>query len=49
MAVAGQDRSTAPARSGVVLLALIVVAGVANLNLSVATVALNNIGRHLES
>src|SRR6478736_2904339 len=49
MAVAGQDHSTAPARSGVVLLALIVVAGVANLNLSVANVALPSIGRAFDS
>ena len=34
----------APARSGLVLLALIAVAAVANLNLSVANVALPSIG-----
>src|SRR5262249_24002973 len=36
--------SSAPARPGVVLLALILVAGVANLNLAVANVALPSIG-----
>jgi MFS transporter, DHA2 family, multidrug resistance protein len=36
--------STAPARAGLVLLALILVAGVANLNLAVANVALPSIG-----
>src|SRR4051794_34684653 len=39
----------APARAGVVLVALILVAGVANLNLSVANVALPDIGRHFDS
>src|SRR5438874_9697791 len=39
----------APARAGLVLVALIVVAGVANLNLSVANVALPDIGRHFDS
>jgi MFS family permease len=39
----------APARAGVVLAALILVAGVANLNLSVANVALPDIGRHFDS
>jgi MFS transporter, DHA2 family, multidrug resistance protein len=39
----------APARAGLVLTALIVVAGVANLNLSVANVALPDIGKHFDS
>src|SRR3954468_20324144 len=39
----------APARAGLVLVALILVAGVANLNLSVANVALPDIGRHFDS
>src|SRR5262245_54894076 len=39
----------APARSGLVLLALILVAAVANLNLSVANVALPDIGRAFDS
>ena len=38
-----------PARAGLVLVALIVVAGVANLNLSVANVALPDIGKHFDS
>jgi DHA2 family multidrug resistance protein-like MFS transporter len=40
---------TAPERAGLVLVALILVAGVANLNLSVANVALPDIGRHFDS
>src|SRR3954467_2082721 len=43
----GSDQ--APARAGLVLLSLILVAGVANLNLSVANVALPDIGRHFDS
>src|SRR4051794_782049 len=39
----------APPRAGLVLTALILVAGVANLNLSVANVALPDIGRHFDS
>ena len=39
----------APPRAGMVLVALILVAGVANLNLSVANVALPDIGRHFDS
>src|SRR4051794_8873891 len=39
----------APERAGMVLVALILVAGVANLNLSVANVALPDIGRHFDS
>jgi MFS family permease len=40
---------TAPARAGLVLISLILVAGVANLNLSVANVALPDIGKHFDS
>src|SRR6188508_798615 len=40
---------TAPARAGLVLSSLILVAGVANLNLSVANVALPDIGKHFDS
>jgi MFS transporter, DHA2 family, multidrug resistance protein len=45
------DRTTreAPERAGLVLAALILVAGVANLNLSVANVALPDIGKHFDS
>ena len=43
------DTAQAPARAGLVLTALIVVAGVANLNLSVANVALPDIGKHFDS
>ena len=39
----------APDRAGLVLVSLILVAGVANLNLSVANVALPDIGRHFDS
>jgi MFS transporter, DHA2 family, multidrug resistance protein len=38
-----------PERAGLVLAALIIVAGVANLNLSVANVALPDIGKHFDS
>src|SRR5262249_43803694 len=41
--------SEAPARAGLVLAALIIVAAVANLNLSVANVALPDIGKHFDS
>src|SRR2546426_5918890 len=41
--------SAAPERSGLVLIALILVAAVANLNLSVANVALPSIGQHFDS
>jgi EmrB/QacA subfamily drug resistance transporter len=44
-----EERSSAPERAALVLAALIVVAGVANLNLSVANVALPDIGRHFDS
>jgi MFS transporter, DHA2 family, multidrug resistance protein len=43
------ETSTVPARAGLVLTSLIVVAGVANLNLSVANVALPDIGKHFDS
>jgi EmrB/QacA subfamily drug resistance transporter len=48
----GADARTtreAPDRAGLVLAALILVAGVANLNLSVANVALPDIGKHFDS
>src|SRR4051812_32662700 len=44
-----EDGAAAPARAGLVLAALIIVAGVANLNLSVANVALPDIGKHFDS
>jgi MFS transporter, DHA2 family, multidrug resistance protein len=47
--VAKVEGGEAPARAGLVLAALILVAGVANLNLSVANVALPDIGRHFDS
>ncbi|MDF3048490.1 MAG: putative transporter [Pseudonocardia sp.] len=43
------EAPAAPARAGLVLVALILVAGVANLNLSVANVALPSIGRTFDS
>ncbi len=43
------ERDVAPERASLVLLALILVAGVANLNLSVANVALPDIGKHFDS
>jgi DHA2 family multidrug resistance protein-like MFS transporter len=46
---AGAEPSTAPDRSGLVLLALILVAAVANLNLAVANVALPDIGQHFDA
>ncbi|HEU5065690.1 MAG TPA: MFS transporter [Gaiellaceae bacterium] len=46
---ASDDASTVPERAGLVLTSLIVVAGVANLNLSVANVALPDIGKHFDS
>src|SRR6266550_8433829 len=45
----GAAAPTAPARPGLVLAALILVAAVANLNLSVANVALPSIGQHFDS
>jgi EmrB/QacA subfamily drug resistance transporter len=48
-ATADDAKGHAPERAGVVLLTLIVVAGVANLNLSVANVALPSIGKHFNS
>src|SRR3954470_20752315 len=47
--MAKAEGGEAPARAGLVLTALILVAGVANLNLSVANVALPDIGRHFDS
>ena len=46
---ASGPESTAPARSGLVLISLIKVAAVANLNLSVANVALPSIGEEFDS
>jgi MFS transporter, DHA2 family, multidrug resistance protein len=46
---AGSELAQAPARAGLVLIALIGVAAVANLNLSVANVALPSIGRTFDS
>jgi MFS family permease len=43
------DTSTAPARAGVVLISLILVAAVANLNLAVANVALPDIGKAFDA
>jgi len=43
------DASSAPERGGVILVALILVAGVANLNLAVANVALPSIGAAFDS
>jgi MFS transporter, DHA2 family, multidrug resistance protein len=48
-ATADDAQGQAPERAGLVLLTLIVVAGVANLNLSVANVALPSIGKHFNS
>jgi MFS family permease len=47
--MSGDETQQAPPRAGMVLTALILVAGVANLNLSVANVALPDIGRHFDS
>src|SRR6187551_1009004 len=44
-----EPQADAPERAGLVLIALILVAGVANLNLSVANVALPDIGKHFDS
>src|SRR3954470_3727053 len=50
MAPAADDpQGGAPDRAGPVLVALILVAAVANLNLSVANVALPSIGKHFDS
>ena len=43
------EPSAAPARAGLVLISLILVAAVANLNLAVANVALPDIGKHFDS
>src|SRR4051794_24579977 len=48
-AASHEGTAEAPERAPLVLAALIVVAGVANLNLSVANVALPDIGRHFDS
>ncbi len=48
-AAAGETSGTAPERACLVLAALILVAGVANLNLSVANVALPDIGKSFDS
>jgi DHA2 family multidrug resistance protein-like MFS transporter len=45
----GAETSTAPERQGLVLLALILVAAVANLNLAVANVALPDIGKEFDA
>lgn len=47
--MARSGESASPARQGVVLLTLILVAGVANLNLAVANVALPQIGQDLDA
>jgi MFS family permease len=47
--VSDHETQQAPPRAGLVLGALILVAGVANLNLSVANVALPDIGKHFDS
>lgn len=44
-----KDEGTAPDRAGLVLTALILVAGVANINLAVANVALPDIGKALDA
>jgi EmrB/QacA subfamily drug resistance transporter len=49
MAAEAAGSGAAPRRAGLVLLSLILVAGVANLNLSVANVALPSIGKHFDS
>jgi EmrB/QacA subfamily drug resistance transporter len=49
VAAPAAQTSQSPERPGLVLTALIVVAGVANLNLSVANVALPDIGKHFDS
>ena len=48
-APAVEEPSTAPDRQGLVLLALILVAAVANLNLAVANVALPDIGKAFDA
>src|SRR4051794_21887718 len=49
MAAADDPQSGVPDRAGLVLVALILVAAVANLNLAVANVALPSIGEHFDS
>src|SRR5271166_5611699 len=46
---AASEPSTSPARAGLVLVALIAVAAVANLGLAVANVALPDIGKHFDA
>src|SRR5215475_13530177 len=48
-AATSSPQRSAPAREGLVLISLILVAAVANLNLSVANVALPSIGAHFDS
>ena len=48
-ATPGRDAGSTPARAGLVLLALILVAAVANLNLAVANVALPDIGKAFDA
>lgn len=47
--MAAEEKGAAPARQGVILLTLILIAGVANLNLAVANVALPDIGKDLDA
>src|SRR3954454_19310217 len=49
VAVTNEPRTGTPARAGLVLLALILVAAVANLNLAVANVALPDIGKAFDA
>lgn len=49
MTSTGEPTSSSPQRAGVVLATLITVAGVANVNLAVANVALPTIGRELDA
>src|SRR5262245_6311701 len=49
MSTQSATEGTAPARAGLVLVSLIVVAAVANLGLAVANVALPSIGQHFDS
>ena len=49
LAAHGTAAKTGPARAGLVLISLILVAAVANLNLAVANVALPSIGEHFDS
>src|SRR6187431_1017454 len=49
MSASADRTATQPQRAGLVLTSLILVAAVANLNLSVANVALPSIGEHFDS